>query len=385
MTVSFLPRSQALKPRATLLCFSHLRWDFVWQRPQHLLSRAVAEYDVFFVEEPVFDAGGDPEFVVRGTDCGVQVAHLRVQKGTPAAVVDRETARHVRRLAPPDKRLVLWFYTPMAQRHAEGLTADLVVFDCMDDLKSFAGAPPEMAAMEDQLLGRAHVVLTGGRTLFETRRFRHPNVHLFPSSIDATHFGQARLPGPEPSDQQEIPRPRIGFFGVIDERMNLELVTGIALLRPDWHLVMIGPTAKIDPRDLPRLPNIHWLGPKSYADLPAYLRNWDAGFMPFAMNEATRHISPTKTPEFLAAGLSLVSTPIADVMADYGAVVVFATEPQQFVTKLDAAMKTQSPEHEAQIQTLLARSSWDGVWAGISELIQPLQEPAARAAGAGHA
>jgi glycosyltransferase involved in cell wall biosynthesis len=307
--------------------------------------------------------------VVRDTPLDVRVAHLKVPPGTAPNVIADHMKEHLARLVSPQQKLLLWFYTPMALPLAAGLHSDFAVYDCMDDLQSFAGAPPELARLEEALLQSVQLVLTGGRTLFRSRHGRHPSVHLFPSSIDAGHFAGARGPGHDPPDQARIPRPRIGFFGVIDERMDLGLVAGIARRRPDWNLVMLGPIAKIDPTSLPRPFNIHWLGPKDYMRLPDYMRHWDAGFMPFARNDATRHISPTKTPEFLAAGLPLVSTSIADVVHDYGHLVAFADDAERFVMALKTALSSRTQGWLARVDATLARSSWDRTWGDIAALI----------------
>jgi glycosyltransferase involved in cell wall biosynthesis len=221
-----------------------------------------------------------------------------------------------------------------------------------------------MLRLEQVLLDRADLVFTGGRSLHEAKRDRHPRVFCFPSSIDAAHFGAARSPRPDPADQADVPRPRIGFFGVVDERMDLDLVRALAELRPEWRFVMIGPVAKIPPESLPRLPNLHWLGGKSYAELPAYLSGWDAGFMPFALNESTRFISPTKTPEFLAAGLPVVSTPVLDVVRDWGeaGLVDIASGPAAFADALGRALGAPRADRLRAVDRRLAEISWDRTW-----------------------
>ncbi len=237
----------------------------------------------------------------------------------------------------------------------------------MDELSTFAGAPPGILDWERRLLSRCDVVYVGGHSLFAAKQNRHPNIHVFPSSVDASHFKAARDPVTEPADQAPIPGPRLGFFGVIDERMDLTIVSRIAELRPDWRLVMIGPTAKIDETTLPRAPNIHWLGCKLYRELPRYLAGWDVGIMPFATNEATRFISPTKTPEFLAAGLPVVSTPIADVVRPYGVAghVAIASDAESFVARAQELMARPKGHWLKAVDLHLAAMSWDETWAGM--------------------
>ena len=218
---------------------------------------------------------------------------------------------------------VLWFYTPMlwpaAAHLADGAAA--VVYDCMDELSAFDFAPPGLRANEAALIRAADLVLTGGHAIYEAKRPLHDNIHAFPSSVDQAHFRQrARPPSTRPPDQERIPGPRLGYAGVIDERIDLGLLAACAAARPDWSFVMVGPVVKVDPARLPRAPNIHWLGQRAYAELPAYMAGWDVALMPFALNEATRFISPTKTPEYLAAGCPVVSTPVRDVVRSYGGV-----------------------------------------------------------------
>jgi UDP-galactopyranose mutase len=252
------------------------------------------------------------------------------------------------------------------------LTADTVVYDCMDELSAFAGAPPELRQRELELFRRADVVFTGGQTLYEAKRSQHHNVHAFPSSVDVAHFAQARSLTADPPDQARIPHPRIGFFGVIDERMDYRLLRGVAEARPDWQIVLIGPTAKVDPSSLPRASNIHYLGPKSYADLPSYIAGWDVATLPFARNEATRFISPTKTPEYLAAGKPVVSTSIRDVVRPYGVrgLARIADDTPSFVEAIEAALAEDGAETRHLADAFLSHLSWDETWVRMKRSIQ---------------
>jgi len=360
----------------TLLVFSHLRWDFVFQRPQHLLTRAARDgLRVVYIEEPVWGGTAFGEDVFERER--VTVVQPLVPDWTKTAVADA----HARRIAAAhagNGPLWLWFYTPMALPLADGLVADRIIFDKMDELGAFAFAPPELIAREAALIGRADVVFTGGASMFEAARGRHANLHCFASSIDTAHFGRARTGTlADPADQAALAHPRIGFFGVIDERFDAALLAGVAALRPDWQFVMLGPTAKIDPAALPRAENIHSLGPKSYADLPAYLAHWDAGWMPFALNGSTRFISPTKTPEFLAAGLPVVSTPIRDVVRPYGeeALVGIAATANETVAALERALGAPTPGWRAAVDARLAAGSWDRTWADMRALIEDARAP----------
>lgn len=366
----------------TLLCLSHLRWNFVWQRPQHLLSRAAANYDVLFFEEPIFQPVAKPRLEWRTDASGVRVGVPVVpEESTPAAVtlmqrkmIDETVSRRL------GSKLALWYYTPMALPFTLHLRPDICIYDNMDELSLFRGASPRLVTLERRLFQRADVVFTGGQSLYEAKRSKHRNIHPFPSSIDASHFRSARLKQPPPADQAHIKMPRLGFFGVIDERFNVDLLAQTAELRPDWQFVMIGPVVKIDPAVLPRRDNIHWLGGRSYDELPSYLSGWDIGLMPFAINEATRFISPTKTPEFLAAGVPVVSTPIRDVVRPYGelGLVEIASTPQEFVDRADILLQRPREEWQGKVDAHLSRMSWDRTWTAMRNEINQLLARAPR-------
>ncbi|HEX8415091.1 MAG TPA: glycosyltransferase family 1 protein [Sphingomicrobium sp.] len=362
--------------RPLLLVFSHLRWDFVFQRPQHLLTRAARSFDVLFWEEVIWIDGGTPRVELSSRPGGITVALPHVPRAmsaerTDAAqrqLLDQALAERQAQRRP----FIAWFYTPMALTFAAHLRPDATIYDCMDELSAFRGAPAAMLDMEALLLARADLVFTGGRSLYEAKRGRHGQLHCFASSIDAGHFGRARIAQPAPGDQAGIPRPRLGFFGVIDERLDLPLIKALADARPDWQLVMIGPVVKIDPAALPQRANIHWLGAKVYAELPGYLAGWDVGFMPFALNESTRFISPTKTPEFLAAGLPLVSTPITDVVRDWGesGLVEIAPNAKDMAACIEALMARPHAEWLQRVDARLATNSWDITWAAMQTLLE---------------
>ncbi|HLM38248.1 MAG TPA: glycosyltransferase [Microvirga sp.] len=266
---------------------------------------------------------------------------------------------------------VFWYYTPMALAFTSDLDCDLCIYDNMDELSLFRGASQELLDLENSLFARCDLVFTGGMSLYEAKRSRHRSIHGFPSSIDFNHFSKARSIRQDPADQAHIPHPRLGFFGVIDERMDVDLVADVAALRPDWHFVMIGPVVKIDPASLPQRPNIHWLGGKSYNELPHYLAGWDVGFMNFALNEATKFISPTKTPEFLAAGVPVVSTAITDVVRPYGekGLVEIARDAKEVVAKVETIFARPKEPWLARVDRHLAAGSWDKTWASMHKLM----------------
>lgn len=355
-----------------LMCFSHLRWDYVTQRPNHLLSRCSRERRVFFVEEPLFD-GGEPRLDVSVREHGLHVVVPRLPAGMRLAAAERAAAGLLSNLVEErvGPEYVCWYYTPMALGYARHLQPLITVYDCMDELSLFKGAPPRLREREEELFRCSSIVFTGGQSIYEAKRHQHHNVHCFPSSVDARHFGQARYSWPDPGDQAAIPRPRLGYFGVIDERIGLDLVRAVAELRPGWQLIFVGPVAKIDPATLPRLPNIHYLGQKHYTELPRYIAGWDVAILPFAHNDSTRFISPTKTPEYLAAGRPVVSTSIHDVVHPYEALqlVRIADTPRDFVAAVEAALLPDGGAHQARADEFLSTMSWDQTWAGMRRLM----------------
>jgi UDP-galactopyranose mutase len=327
------------------------------------------------VEEPVYHSG-EPQLMK--TAVGEQIQVL-----VPYLPSDQPAGRQIeqQQLLLEDffrinqvNQYIAWYYTPMALSISEHLPAPkLTVYDCMDELSAFKNAPLSLKTNEQSLLEKADIVFTGGSSLFEAKKLLHEKVHLFPSSIDKNHFAKARKFHEEPLDQADILHPRIGFFGVIDERLDIELLKLIAELKPAWQFIIIGPVVKIDPASLPVLPNIHYLGSKSYNDLPAYMSGWKVALIPFAINESTRFISPTKTPEYLAGGLPVVSSYIRDVATPYGdnKLVSIAVTAGEFISEIETAFKTKNdPDWLRRVDAFLANMSWDITWSNMAALIE---------------
>ena len=357
-----------------VICLSHLRWDFVYQRPQHLMSRFAAEGRVFYFEEPIY-IDGETHLSVspRGENLFVCVPHINHADGIEQGTYEIEREMLDKLITENNlENFIEWFYTPMALEFAAHLKPAIAVFDCMDELSAFKNAPPELLANEQKLIDRADLVFTGGQSLYEAKKDRHARVFAFPSSIDAAHFSKARTIKNEPADQAKIAAPKLGFCGVIDERMDTILLAEMADLRPDWQFVMIGPVVKIAPEDLPRRSNIHYLGGKNYDELPAYLSGWNVALMPFAINESTKYISPTKTPEYLAAGKPVISTAIRDVIRPYGdaKLVAIASTAEEFVAAAeDYLSRGNFDEWQKQADEFLAQNSWDKTFAAMKKLI----------------
>lgn len=358
----------------TLFCFSHLRWDFVYQRPQHLMSRFARNGNVYYVEEPVFYPGIDSSFSVTKKMDGLSVCvpHL------PSGLSEEEVATEVngllkgllKELDIPD--YFFWYYTPMALKYTQGFTPVYTVYDCMDELSAFKFAPRELKELEQQLFDQSSIVFTGGYSLYEAKRMEHNNIHSFPSSIDKQHFMQAREVCEVPADQVDIKGFKIGFYGVLDERFDTSLIAEIAEQRPEWQIMLIGPVVKIHPASLPEKDNIHYLGPKSYDQLPLYLSGWDVALIPFLLNESTFYISPTKTPEYLAGGKRVVSTAIRDVVSFYGkkGLVGIGIDAQDFISIIDGyASKGTDTEWLQNIDDLLSHNSWEHTFTQMRDLL----------------
>jgi UDP-galactopyranose mutase len=361
-----------------LICFSHLRWDFVFQRPQHLMCRFARDMSVVYWEEPiVVGAGETPSLQVReAEECGdlkIVVPHLPEGLSMPDA--EQALRKLLDDFLPTlGEPRIAWYYTPMMLPFSRHIDADVVVFDAMDELSKFKFAPPMLLALEQELIDLADLVFTGGSSLYEAKKDRHHSVHCFHSSVDRMHFAKARARQFDPADQEELPRPRLGFYGVIDERFDIDLLGQVAAMRPDWSFVMVGPVVKIAPEDLPKRGNIHYLGGKTYQQLPAYLSGWDVALMPFAMNESTEFISPTKTPEYLAGGKPVVSTPIRDVVRHYGHLegVQIAGNADSFDAACEKALELAHGSDRswlAEADLMLASQSWDTTQARMAGLI----------------
>ena len=363
-----------------IFCFCHLRWKFVYQRPQHLLTRAAKHGFVHFWEEPVFEPGVSPSVRISEEQPGVRVLTPLLPHGLTSieiAHAQRELLDNYIATRPP-QTLVAWYYTPMALPFTEHLEAACVVYDCMDELSGFQGAPPELAELERQMFVRADVVFAGGASLYASKRLWHDNIHLFPSSIDYAHFAAARLPQSDPADQAGIPHPRIGFYGVLDERLDRDLLRQLAESNPDLHFILIGPVVKISEDMLPRGGNLHYLGKKEYEDLPAYIAHWDVAMLPFAQNASTRFISPTKTPEYLAAGKPVVSTPIRDVVTPYAdkGLVHIGADAIGFGNAIRAALGQAGPSWLADVDRFLKGNSWDKTFHRMWQEIERIASPA---------
>ena len=367
----------------TIIVFCHLRWDFVFQRPQHLLTRLANHYKIVLVEEPIHHAG-ENFLHKREVAPNVTVCQPHTNIAAPGFHDDQIPSLKplLSGLVSEGEAPIVWFYTPMALPLLQDLHPSLVVYDCMDELAAFKNSPKQLLQRETALLGIADIVFTGGPSLYEAKRERHANAHCFSSSVDAAHFRKALDRDSAHASHDAIPHPRLGFYGVIDERFDLELLEALADARPQYQVVLVGPVVKIDPATLPQRPNIHYLGQQSYDALPQFLAGWDVCLLPFALNDSTKFISPTKVLEYMAAELPIVSTPITDVKVPYGHVVAVAHTHEEFIAACDAAVAMNPDQKAAMAETMrgiVAGTSWDVT----VERMRSLLEATPRSAKAG--
>ena len=368
---------------APVIVLSHLRWDFVFQRPQHLLSRLAQHRRVYFVEEPIHAPNSEPHWVKSEDAPNVVVCRPHTPVASPHFHDEQMPVLRdlLQRLVNDEKldRYAVWFYTPMALPLLDVLSPKAVIFDVMDELSMFKGAPPELLQREDQLLKKADLVFTGGPSLYRAKKDRAERVYCFPSSVERSHFEKAIIGGgqEEAADQRDLPHPRLGFYGVIDERMDLGLLDAMATAHPDWQIVMVGPVVKISPEELPKHPNIHYVGQRKYQELPSYLAGWDVCLLPFARNDSTKFISPTKTVEYMAAEKMIVSTPITDVAEPYGHIVYLGDTHQQFIEACEEALAVSDEERNRRVALMhdvLSKTSWDNTAKEMSDLIRGVIE-----------
>jgi glycosyltransferase involved in cell wall biosynthesis len=382
-----------------IIVHSHLRWDFVWQRPQQILSRLAAHTPVLFIEEPIFvDDLAAPRLditvpfanVFRAIPC--LTGDLRDDPDNAISLVRSLAQKAIAsepRLAGRFANPVQWFYSPATAPAMLGAFNEIaVVYDCMDELAQFRFADPDLTRRERLLLANADVVFTGGRKLYDAKRRYHNNVHFFGCGVDAKHFGKAGCDSTEiPADLASLPSPVFGYFGVIDERIDYELLALLAQRNPEASVVMVGPVVKVDPASLPAAANIHWLGMRDYSVLPSYVKGFDVCLMPFALNEATEFINPTKTLEYMAAGKPIVSTPLADVKRNFTPVVRVAHTREEFVTLAPGLARNPDLVLLKEGMRKASEASWESVVSQMSGLIHDAssevapatRKPAARA------
>lgn len=342
-----------------IIVFCHLRWDFVYQRPQHIISRLSKKFKILVVEEPVHVEGN-------GLNPNLNEINLNLHVLQPQISDMAELGDYLKKLLKQKAFPTAWFYSAAFGNVLDVLDFDTVIYDCMDELSLFKGASGELIQQENYLLSAVDLVFTGGKSLYESKKLKHNNVHCFPSSVDVDHFSTSfEKLAKIPEDIKNISKPIIAYYGVIDERIDLDLIKTTADKMPDYSFVMIGPICKIEENDLPRGENIHYLGMKSYDELPVYLSQFDIAMMPFALNDSTKFISPTKTLEYMCAYKPIISTKIKDVVRDYSDCVNLIETTEDFC----AAIRNPKQDFEESYKEILENTSWDKTVEKMSSLI----------------
>jgi UDP-galactopyranose mutase len=358
-----------------IVVFSHVRWNCVCRRPQQILTRLARSWRVLFIEEPLYSTG-DPRAALCAPQTGVTVMTPHTPLTAPGfhdaqiPLLQKLVGQALAREGFADYGA--WLYTPMALPLLQKLSPRIVVYDCMEEPSASKSAPRQLLQRENALMRVANVVFTVGSSLFDARRSRHANVHLFPNSVEREHFARAGDGAIAHPDVKALARPRLGFFGALDERLDVDLLRAIGERRPDWEICIVGPVRTIDPLSLPRLPNLHYLGHRRYDDLPALLAGWDLAILPFARDEAMRFISPTQTLEYMAAGRSIVSTSIREVKRLYGNVVRFADTPDEFIAACEAALvepDAARAARQSEMRRIVASTSWDETARGMRRIV----------------
>lgn len=382
---------QSLQPYP-IIVHCHLRWDFVWQRPQQFLSRISKRHRILFVEGPfVEDNENAPRYtlreVVKNSNLTIMQTYFPKSRFHDAEWVDSERRRMLQEaLSGPLKgqfdNPVQWFYDPMAVTAFAGkMNERVTVYDCMDELSQFKGAPPELIARERQLLAVADVVFAGGRKMHESKSRYNDNCHFYGCGVDIAHFGKARSSETQiPDDVAKLEGPILGFFGVVDERMDYELVAKVADAHPEWNIVIVGPMAKVDASELPQRPNIHWMGGRDYAQLPAYTKSFDVCLMPFARNEATEYINPTKALEYMATAKPIVSTAVPDVVSNFASVVKIADSHEEFLKMCESAVEEPDQVAVERGVKMSKDNTWDAIVAKLEGHISDALHAKARVA-----
>ena len=347
-----------------MIVFCHLRWDFVYQRPQHIISRLSENYKILVIEEPIHN-DGKSSYILEDINSNLTI--LKPKVDNIAEIRNVLQGLNIQEVG------VAWFYSPAFVDLLPYLKINTIIYDCMDELSQFKGASLELRAQEKFLLQEADLVFTGGKSLYEAKSKLASEVHCFPSSVDVEHFNKVGKSIDIPADIKDIQQPIIGYIGVIDERIDLPLIHETAQLMPEVSFVLIGPLAKIGDEDLPRASNIHYLGMKQYNELPGYLKAFDIAMMPFALNESTEFISPTKTLEYMAADKPIISTAIKDVVRDYAKVLDVISNPQEFSKAITEDLNAEKSHDSERYMEILTKTSWD---ATVNKMMSLLKQKA---------
>ena len=356
-----------------IIAICHLSWDWVWQRPQQFLSRLSETHPVLFVET---HCTSTPVSFTRTRaarhyhQVTILEIHLPAQHWSDGEYIDKERRRVLKDRLTGEFNgrfddAILWFNDPMAvTAYAGQLGEHMIVYDCMDELSQFHGAAPELIERERELTRIADVVFCGGRKMRDKRLSLNPNTHFYGTGVDCDHFGSSLSDQLSVSPEiAELPGKVLGYFGVVDERLDYDLITALADACADWSIAMVGPVAKINPTSLPRRPNLHWLGARPYEQLPAITKGFDVCLMPFAINAATEYINPTKALEYMAAGRPVVATAINEVKSNFSGVSRIARNHDDFIKLCRREARSPSRSRIQRGLKLAADNTWEAITA----------------------
>ena len=366
-----------------IIVHSHLAWDWVWQRPQQFHSRLAKTHPILFVEGPTAsDQLTAPRVTLREVSDYPNIVVLQMQMPasrfwSDGSWVDAERRRLVQSVleGPLGRKFVnpvQWFYDPMAATAFAGRMDEIaIVYDCMDELSQFKGAPAELVRRERELLAAADVVFAGGPKMAKSKRRLNPNCYSFGCGVDIKHFGKARRATTKvPREIAAMSGAVLGYIGVVDERIDYDLLAKLADYNRDWNLAIVGPWTKIDPADFPVRRNLHFLGNRDYGELPAYAKGFDICLMPFAKNAATEYINPTKALEYMATGRPIISTDIEDVVLQFSDVVSIATQHDEFIAACEEGVARPDSRRIQAGMKMARNNSWESIVAQLEKHVE---------------
>jgi hypothetical protein len=355
-----------------LMVFSHMAWNPGQGRTPQLMAALAGRWQILFVEAPRHAAGA-ARLESRAIRAGLTV--LTLTTPAPAAGFHDDAQAFGVTLLREElagRRLkidIAWLDTPMAWPLAQALGIACLAYDCLE------GPPASLqfdAALlhqrESALMRTAALMVAAGPSLFNAHRHRHANLHCVCSAVHAEHFSPASLELTSARArrghvlQSSLARPRLGYFGSIDERLDLDLLAALADRQPGWAFVMVGSVAGIAAERLPQRRNIHWLGEQDDALLPYLLAGWDLALMPYVVSEATRFLMPSQTLEYMAGYQPIVSTPVRDVQALYApAVTIAAPQAEAFSSACEEVLAESARARSARLidmARIVARHAW---------------------------
>ena len=369
-----------------IICLSHLKWErTLFQRPQQLMQQMSHRRKVLYVAVcglreflAALLRGRIRELYGRHNEnlTYLNLPHLLFFSRLPliGPLASWLTASALKALARRRGlgEATLWLYFPRFVESLKHFPHRQLVYDCMDFFEGFSSTDAGIRDDEQRLLRQADLVFTGGKSLQRAREGVNPRTYCFPSGVEFEHFHQAAQTATAiPEDIQRLPRPILGYFGAVDERIDFALLASVCRQRPQWSVVLLGP--RIMQQPLPEsLPNFHYLGKKDYGQLPHYLKAFDVCLMPFVISELTQRISPTKTPEYLAGGKPVVSTAIPDVVADYSDLVRIAQTPEEFIAMTEEALSASGSDTGAELQQQFQEKAKAKSWSWIADEMERL-------------